>query len=72
MNKEISGCCRAEVIKGYGTTICKECGYFPCGTIEVSECCEAEIEVSMPEVNSYMESPPDPIECCSECGKEIK
>lgn len=72
MSKIISGCCGEEVIEEYGTTICKGCAYFPCSTREVSECCEAEIEVSMPEVNSYMESPPDPIECCSKCGRKVK
>ena len=33
----------------------------------LSSCCFKPSEVYMPPVNAYMDSPPDPIDFCSEC-----
>ncbi len=84
MSKLISECCEAEVnamesdmpdsgfrMQKYIGFQCSEC-LESCSIKEVSECCEADIEVSMPAVTGYMESPPDPIEHCSECGGEVE
>lgn len=40
--------------------------------ITVSACCYKEITSTIPAINSYMTSPPDPIETCDGCGKECE
>ncbi len=72
MAKIISDCCGKEVAEKYGINFCKGCGY-QCGTREVSECCEAEIATHQPSHSHHPEAgPADPIECCTECGKEVR
>ena len=73
MAKLISDCCGEEIIDWHGVEICEECGCYPRGTREVSECCEAEIVTHQPSHSHRPEAgPADPIERCTECGKEVK